>query len=391
MSFFSVVSGSRRRTSASIDLVSNLTAHWTLDNTLSDSSGGGRTLATGTVSPTFETPGRVGTHHAKLVAASSQYFRANDWFYSDVFTISIWAFPETVDGNGRSLIIKRNSAGFTAGTAEWALSNTSTALTYFCHDASAVNAVVLTGPSLPVNTWSHVVVVQRGNGNPASLYINGVEVDSQTQVAAMRDTASQVSLGVRSNNDNNRYWNGRLDDARVYIRALNSAEVSALAAMGTPMSMIRETYGGTAATSNLGSSGTQYKASKFTPASSYILEKVEGLIYANGTPSGTITGFVWADNAGVPGTILATSTNTVDGSGITTSTSGDWYAFEFSGVALTSGTPYWFGYGSSTVNGSNFYRILCGNAGTGDIREGTNPPLTNVSSRAHAIRIYASS
>ena len=226
--------GVSRTSGEVIDLTSNIVGHWTFDNTPNDSSGNGRNFSA-VNGPTYGSPGRVGSHYASLASASSQYLNGADWFHADVFSIAAWVYPATVDTNSRSIIVKRNSSLATAGTVEWALhQDSANGVSWFCGDSTnpALNAIsIVSGSALPSNTWSHVAVVQRGSGNTCSLYVNGTEVASATQAAVMRNTTSVIQMGVRTNNDNNRYWNGRFDDVRIYNRALTPTEIAALAAM----------------------------------------------------------------------------------------------------------------------------------------------------------------
>ena len=90
---------------------------------------------------------------------------------------------------------------------------------------AAVDPVVL-----PLTTWRHFVAVF--NGSTLKLYRDGVEVAS---VAASGDVARAdlVLIGRRwIANTATPYFPGRVDDVRIYNRALQAAEVAALFGAG---------------------------------------------------------------------------------------------------------------------------------------------------------------
>ncbi len=84
-------------------------------------------------------------------------------------------------------------------------------------------------------------------------------------------------------------------------------------------------------------------ATGFVAGSNYTLCKIEVALYINsGTPSGVITAYIYDDSSTSPGSVIATSTNTVDPTTLPgPEPAYDWYTFNFSGVSLTNGTRYW--------------------------------------------------
>jgi hypothetical protein len=89
------------------------------------------------------------------------------------------------------------------------------------------------GAQVPLNTWTHVAVVR--NGATLSFYVNGALSHS---VSAMdtnpfRNGTNSLRVGGQGRGGMNRYFPGRIDDARIYNRALTLAEIQA--AMNTPI------------------------------------------------------------------------------------------------------------------------------------------------------------
>lgn len=88
-----------------------------------------------------------------------------------------------------------------------------------------------------------------------------------------------------------------------------------------------------------------------------------GLVRVSGASTGNIRTYVWSNLIGgavspCPGTLLATSLNTVDASTITASVVE--YLWQFTGLALTHGTPYWFGLSCDAVDATNYIQVVRG-------------------------------
>jgi hypothetical protein len=83
--------------------------------------------------------------------------------------------------------------------------------------------VTLDGPAMSTATWSHVAVTL--NGDTATLYVNGVPVDAE--VADLVDPlfGQPFCYLGRSMWNADPYFNGRIDDFRIYNYALSGADV----------------------------------------------------------------------------------------------------------------------------------------------------------------------
>lgn len=91
-------------------------------------------------------------------------------------------------------------------------------------------------PVLPTGVWKHVAVTL--SGSTGILYVDGKEVGRNTNL-----TLNPTSLGQTKNNFIGKsqypdpYFNGLVDDFRIYSRALNANEVAGLAS-GTAQSLV---------------------------------------------------------------------------------------------------------------------------------------------------------
>ena len=94
----------------------------------------------------------------------------------------------------------------------------------------------ISGSSLLTDgAWHHVAAVLDNDGSPnlteIKLYVDGVEeAVPGTSVAINTVYSVRVKIGVFGSTAN--YFNGWLDDVRIYSRALSEAEIQALAEMG---------------------------------------------------------------------------------------------------------------------------------------------------------------
>ena len=78
-------------------------------------------------------------------------------------------------------------------------------------------AKLVDGPSrLPVNQWSHLATTY--NGSTLTLYVNGTAVASQAVTGNI--LASTGVLRIGGNNIAAEWFKGRIDDVRIYNRAL---------------------------------------------------------------------------------------------------------------------------------------------------------------------------
>ena len=108
-----------------------------------------------------------------------------------------------------------------------------------------------------------------------------------------------------------------------------------------------------------------YRCTRWSPASSYTLGQLGlGLVIGAGTPpSSLLTARIYSDVTGgspnpKPGTLLASSVNTIDQNTVTSSVAE--YLFQFSGLSLASGTTYWFGLSSANYDSSNYVSVVRG-------------------------------
>jgi len=80
----------------------------------------------------------------------------------------------------------------------------------------------------PINSgnWTHIAVTRAGTNGQIRLYVNGVLDASGSGGAALLRANSVIHIG--GNTLDNRYFQGLIDDVRIYSRALDDVEVASL-------------------------------------------------------------------------------------------------------------------------------------------------------------------
>ncbi len=207
-----------------------LVAWWKLDDgssgttptTAADSSGNGNT-GTLTNGPTWTTSGKI-NNALTLAAASSQYVSvpyASALEPTTAFTVTAWVNPTST--SQMAIIASPDSDGWNNG---WRLivdgapqlsgnivtSNTSPR-------ATAINTA-----NPPAGTWTHVALVY--NGSTLTVYSNGVPGTPVSVTGTVTyGTSAFLPIGGASGVP---YFNGKIDDVRIYNRALSASEVTSL-------------------------------------------------------------------------------------------------------------------------------------------------------------------
>ncbi|HVY07504.1 MAG TPA: LamG-like jellyroll fold domain-containing protein [Burkholderiales bacterium] len=77
--------------------------------------------------------------------------------------------------------------------------------------------------AIPVNTWTHLATTF--DGATVRVFVNGVQVASQAQTTALAPTTGTLQIGGDSYPSE--YFAGRIDEVRIYSRALSAAQIQA--------------------------------------------------------------------------------------------------------------------------------------------------------------------
>jgi hypothetical protein len=208
---------------------SGLAAYWPFDDAsgalVSDASGNGHD---GVALATEWVAGRV--RGAIQIGRSGSYVELGDRL-NDLavpFSISSWVW---VDGPGGATSVLLASDASAVNWAGFWLSRAADGkleVTYGDGNGAGprTRRTLQTDASLPLQQWVHVAAVVTPE---LSLFVGGVKVPGTLSGTggAMVHTPDPFYIGTRDRADTG--WNGRLDELRLYQRALSAEEISALA------------------------------------------------------------------------------------------------------------------------------------------------------------------
>src|SRR5262249_16916114 len=199
----------------------DLVAYWKFDEisgtSASDSSGNGNkgTLVNG---PLW-TAGRVG--NALLFDGINDHVTvpdSNSLDLSSSFTLSAWVNPASTFTDFRSILVKNYSYYLYAS------------VTGYCGDGNplggfsgATTQTVCEPSPLPINTWTHLAVTY--NGSALTFYQDGVAVTTSTVSGSLSPTTGTLQIGGSQFGE---YFQGLIDEVRIYNRALNDTEIQAI-------------------------------------------------------------------------------------------------------------------------------------------------------------------
>jgi len=205
-------------------LTSGLVGYWKMDETSGDAADSSGNVTTLTNNSTTPYTGAKFGNGAEL-DGSTDYFEAADNATLSVtgdLTLSAWINNDDTTGS-------QNIVGKWDGTNNsYLLALEGDELRMYIGSAS--NHQTTSSANLSSNTFTHVAGVYNASTQTVKLYVNGVEQTSTTTggtiPSSIGDDAGEFVIGADDSPAN--YFDGHIDEARVYNRALDPSEVKAL-------------------------------------------------------------------------------------------------------------------------------------------------------------------
>jgi hypothetical protein len=133
-------------------------------------------------------------------------------------TIEAWVNPSALSG-WRTAVMKEDVDGL--AYALYANDNAPQAAAYARMACNTASDSVATTTQLPLNTWTHVAGTY--DGTALRLYVNGTLVSTRPAAGAIVATANPLRVG--GNSVWGEYFAGRIDEVRIYNRALAAADI----------------------------------------------------------------------------------------------------------------------------------------------------------------------
>lgn len=141
-------------------------------------------------------------------------------------TVALWIYKNSEAGDWVRLVGKGGTNVRTFGVWEENGNNAHILFQMYSGANTAVLNLTSSG-TIPLTTWTHVAC--RLSGNAATIWINGVQSGSGTRNGTPATSTDPVTIGYAGFHT---YWPGRIDDVRIYNRALADAEITAIAGGG---------------------------------------------------------------------------------------------------------------------------------------------------------------
>ncbi|MEY3500392.1 MAG: hypothetical protein RL308_2061, partial [Bacteroidota bacterium] len=188
----------------------------------------------GTVNGATLTSDRFGNHNsAYSFDGVSNYIIVPDNTTLRVknITISLWLKPKKSIGAilTKTQLNTSNGEQYTLGMDSTGVSNFEIKRNSNCVPGNGWQRCILNKNSLKFNNWQHIVV--NYDGTNMNYYINNQLINTFKPIAGNIDSCINGSLNFGrfwSSKLGDNFYNGLLDDIRIYDRALNQGEISAL-------------------------------------------------------------------------------------------------------------------------------------------------------------------
>ena len=184
-------------------------------NTAADQTGRGHT---GTIAgPLHSTLGKFG--RALTFDGVNDWVTvadANDLDMTTNMTVEAWVNPTTTNSVWRTVLAKEQGSGLAYSMA----SNSTSGRPYGLVNTG--NEQLAQGPAaLPANTWSHMAATY--DGSALRLYVNGSLVTTLPAIGSIVTSTSPLHFG--GNTGLGEWFQGSLDEVRIYNRPLSAAEI----------------------------------------------------------------------------------------------------------------------------------------------------------------------
>lgn len=219
---------------------SGLVGYWPFNDTAgkiagstADTSGKGNDLSfTGFANPYGVVAGGVYSGNALSLNGSSSYLKKDapsGLPTGGIASVEAWIYPKgySADASFTGIVSfgPRSTCGATLLLSIQNSGRPSTAT--WCNDFVPGTAATAT-----LNAWNHIAVVLDGTAN-ATLYMNGQAVNGPLSGSMIPNITPQ-NLAIGMTDYPGRYFNGLIDEVRIYNRALTSQEVSGRYAAALP-------------------------------------------------------------------------------------------------------------------------------------------------------------
>ena len=194
-----------------------MVAWWKLNGSANDDAGSN----IGTITNATAVTGQNGAANgAYAFNGSNAAIPTKSFDVSGSITVSAWVKP-SVGSQSSKIVAKHSGATNVQGTIA---DTTGYAQFEITAGGAYYSAYTTTAGQLPAGAWTLVTGVY--DRTTAAVYVNGAYVTSVPAAGAIATNALPWTIGALPSNTGN--FNGSIDDARVYNRALTASEITML-------------------------------------------------------------------------------------------------------------------------------------------------------------------
>jgi PKD repeat protein len=294
--------------------------------TVVDISGKGNN---GTVSgATRITQGRFGK--ALSFDGVNDWVTVNDTASLDLtagMTLEAWVYPTIDMAQWATVVLKEQPSGLVYSLQ----ANSDANKPSMAARIGGSNRNLRGGLWLLANQWTHLAASY--DGNTERLYVNGTQVAQRPQTGPIQASSSPLRVG--GNSVWGQFFKGRIDEIRVYNRALRATEIQtdmnrSVATSSPPVTLV-----GTKMIGPVTDSNPQGKAEAFQTiaATTGMVTSLSVYVDSSSTATKLVAG-LYKNKNGHPGTLLAKGT-------LTSPKAGSWNTVSLAAKPLTAGSKYW--------------------------------------------------
>jgi hypothetical protein len=212
----------------------NLIAWWPLDNGPQDASGNGhdgQTVdVTGTVA--YGAPGAIAG--SKTAATFAPGARITVPFDEELnpssFTLVTWAKPKA-GGGYHSVVTSRNDDwGANKKNYGYIIYKSKKAWEYWTGSggAEAGTWVQMKHSGMDNDEWTHIAITYDHTTQTKTLYVNGVESASETEITVARNLVKDLHIGAGNDEGTQFYFDGDIDDVALFNYVLPQADIETI-------------------------------------------------------------------------------------------------------------------------------------------------------------------